>query len=87
LYSCSAPLTIKTYLLSASGSSHQQIKKWLFYPLLLVLSSQPTSNPTQTQNQKRLFLQIVIEDEVVGLASLLLKIKNKNLNQILSTAI
>jgi hypothetical protein len=41
-----------------------------------VQSPQPAVNPIQTQNQKRLFLQKVFIDEVAGLASLLLKIKN-----------
>jgi hypothetical protein len=41
---------------------------------LLVLSPQPASNPDQTLNQKRLFLQKVFIDEVAGLDSLLLNI-------------
>jgi hypothetical protein len=44
--------------------------------LLLVQSPQPTSNALRTLNQKRLFLQKVMEDEVAGLASLLLLILN-----------
>jgi hypothetical protein len=40
----------------------------------VVQSPQPTSNPNQTQNQKQLFLQTLLEDEVVGLTSLLLLI-------------
>jgi hypothetical protein len=41
---------------------------------LLVLSPQPACNPNQLLNQKPLFLQKVMEDEVAGLASLLLNI-------------
>jgi hypothetical protein len=41
---------------------------------LLVQSPQPTSNPNQTHNQKQPFLQRLLDDEVVGLASLLLLI-------------
>jgi hypothetical protein len=40
--------------------------------LLLEKSPQPTSNPNQTQNKKQAILQIVLEEEVVGLVSLLL---------------
>jgi hypothetical protein len=39
-----------------------------------VQCQQPTLNQTQTLNQKQLFLHKVIEDEVAGLASLLLLI-------------
>jgi hypothetical protein len=39
---------------------------------LLVQSPQPARNATPTLNPKRLFLQRLIEDEVVGLGSLLL---------------
>jgi hypothetical protein len=49
-------------------------KKRLFSKLDLVVSPQPTCNPNPTQNYKRLFLQGLIEDEVVGVASLLLLI-------------
>jgi hypothetical protein len=42
---------------------------------LLVQSSQPTSNPNQTLNQKQAILQILI-DEVAGRAFLLLNIRN-----------
>jgi hypothetical protein len=35
---------------------------------------QPTSNKNLTQNQKRLFLHLALEEEVVGLAILLLLI-------------
>jgi hypothetical protein len=41
---------------------------------LLVQSPQPTSNKNQLLNQKRLFLQRLIEDEVAGLSFLLLLI-------------
>jgi hypothetical protein len=41
-----------------------------------VQSPQPTSNPSVTLNLKQLFLHKVMEDEVAGLASLLLLIKN-----------
>jgi hypothetical protein len=40
--------------------------------LQLVLSPQPASNRNQQLNQNQLFLQKVMEDEVVGLAFLLL---------------
>jgi hypothetical protein len=49
----------------------QLIRKWLFRLLLVVENPQPNSNKNQTQNQKRLFLQKLIEDEVVGRHSLL----------------
>jgi hypothetical protein len=42
--------------------------------VLVVLSPQPISNPNPTLNQKQLFLQKVMEDEVAGTASLLLLI-------------
>jgi hypothetical protein len=38
------------------------------------VTPQPAGNPNQTLNQKQLFLQKVIEDEVAGLVFLLLKI-------------
>jgi hypothetical protein len=41
---------------------------------LLVLSPQPAGNQNQALNQKQLFLQLTIEDEVAGLAFLLLNI-------------
>jgi hypothetical protein len=41
---------------------------------LLVLTPQPACNQNLLLNQKPLFLQKVIEDEVAGLASLLLNI-------------
>jgi hypothetical protein len=41
---------------------------------LLVKSPQPTSNPNRALNQKGLFLKRLIEDEVAGLAFLLLLI-------------
>jgi hypothetical protein len=37
----------------------------------LVGSPQPACNPKQAQNQKKLFLQKVMEDEVAGQCSLL----------------
>jgi hypothetical protein len=48
--------------------------KWLFRLLLLVESPQPTCNQNHTLNQNQLFLQKLLEDEVVELASLLLLI-------------
>jgi hypothetical protein len=42
--------------------------------VLLVEAPQPTSNAFSTPNQNRLFLQKLIEDEVVGLVFLLLLI-------------
>jgi hypothetical protein len=42
--------------------------------MLLVVTPQPALNPNQTQNQKRLFLQKVFIDEVVGVVFLLLNI-------------
>jgi hypothetical protein len=41
-----------------------------------VQAPQPASNPNPTLNQKQLFLHKVLEDEVVGQAFLLLKIRN-----------
>jgi hypothetical protein len=38
----------------------------------LVETPQPICNPKKTQNQKQLFLQKVMEDEVAGQCSLLL---------------
>jgi hypothetical protein len=53
-------------------------KKGLFCLILLVQSPQPECNPNQLLNQKRLFLQKVMEDEVAGLHSLLQLIKKIN---------
>jgi hypothetical protein len=41
---------------------------------LLVVSPQPASNPKRVLNQKQLFLQKLLEDEVAGVTSLLLLI-------------
>jgi hypothetical protein len=65
-FSCFIALSILDFIA-------QMIKKWLFWLPLLVLSPQPVCNLKKTLNQKRLFLQLIIEDEVVGLTSLLLK--------------
>jgi hypothetical protein len=58
----------------ASETPYLFNKNESFPTVLLVQSPQPTSNPNQTQNQKQAFLHKVLEDEVVGLASLLLLI-------------
>jgi hypothetical protein len=42
--------------------------------VLVVLSPQPDCNPNQTLTQKRLVLRKTLEEEVVGLAFLLLLI-------------
>jgi hypothetical protein len=42
--------------------------------MLLVVTPQPAGNPNKTQNQKQAILHKVMEDEVVGVASLLLLI-------------
>jgi hypothetical protein len=50
-------------------------KKWLFCLFLLAVTPQPAGNANQALNLKQAFLLLVIEYEVVGLASLLLKNK------------
>jgi len=47
-------------------------KNRLFNQRLLVEAPQPASNHKQTLNQKRLFLQSLLEDEVAGIVFLLL---------------
>jgi hypothetical protein len=52
----------------------QKLKQDYFLFMQVVANSQPTYKPNQALNQKRLFLQKLIEDEVVGRISLLLLI-------------
>jgi hypothetical protein len=63
-----------TYLKAPTLILISKSKNGLFNEMSLVVSPQPTCNPNQLQNQKQLFLQLALEEEVAGLCFLLLLI-------------